>query len=137
MSYTTITTIIAALLTVLVLVRLYTVLGRRTGQERQRVPFMGKKETNSKATAFASSPTVVAPDSTNPTIDYPLSLAAQLKLVSESDSSFVEREFLAGAKNAFKIIVEATRNGTLDLITNLVSDEIKQSFTTAFGGKKS
>ena len=138
MSYTTITTIIAALVAVLVLYKLYSVLGKRTGNERPRTMGIGKPFTKTAessvvpARPFAYSPEGGGADPNNPNYaNYPKSLAAQLREVGEVDSSFNEREFLLGAKTAFNDIVAAFRHGDLSGVEKWVSPEVIDSLRTS------
>ncbi|MCX8502112.1 MAG: Tim44/TimA family putative adaptor protein [Alphaproteobacteria bacterium] len=125
MSYTTITTIIAALVAVLVLFKLYSVLGKRTGNERQRSVGIGKGFAKApEITAQAGGPFRFPPDGGDSNSDYPKSLAAQLREVADLDNSFNEKEFLAGARNAFNSIVTAFNRGDLTEVEKWISPEV-------------
>ncbi|MDI9409462.1 MAG: Tim44/TimA family putative adaptor protein [Candidatus Pacebacteria bacterium] len=130
MSFTTITTIIAALVAVLVLFKLYSVLGKRTGNERPRSMGAGKSFMKAQSmpmiTPMPSARPIMMTDVSD---DYPKSLTAQIRQLTELDSNFNERDFLNGARNAFKTIVEAFNRGDISAIESWISPDIKQSLS--------
>ena len=56
--------------------------------------------------------------------------------IKEIDPSFNEEDFLAGAKEAFRMIVSAFNRGKLDEIKNYISHDIWQSFDEVVSERK-
>ncbi|HRQ79762.1 MAG TPA: Tim44/TimA family putative adaptor protein, partial [Azospirillaceae bacterium] len=66
-----------------------------------------------------------------PAPDEPLSLAARINQVREADGGFEEKSFLAGARAAFEMIVQAFAIGDLASLRPLLSDEVFANFSRA------
>lgn len=110
-----------AMVAAFLVLRLRSVLGRRTGHEKQRPdPFSGRP-------AERPADNVVAlPDRSKPastvTSDSPLGAAlTQIKL---ADPSFDEVGFLQGARSAFEMVVTAFANGDRDTLRPLTSGDV-------------
>ncbi len=123
--------IIFAGIAVFLLFRLRAVLGRRTGEERERpnpfdrppiVPYQP-----SDSGSFGGRPAVVIEN--DPTL--PLSLNAKLSRIHEADPTFDEKHFLAGAKSAFQMIVSAFAAGDLATLRPLLSSNLYGEFGRA------
>jgi predicted lipid-binding transport protein (Tim44 family) len=109
------------------LLRLRSVLGRRTGNERRRPdPF--------------STPSPLAMPPRGPIIDQPPSDAAPAATVSgatgvaalkAADPSFDEQAFLAGARGAFEIILKAFAAGDTAALERLLSKDVFAAFAGA------
>jgi len=107
-----------------ILFRLASVLGTRTGHEQhhdlepvQRQP--RKEGGASETVSLETSEKPAAPISTN---------ARNLR---EADPSFDEAEFLAGARAAYEMIVEAFASGDIRSIRNYLSDTVYETFKGA------
>lgn len=123
--------IIFAGIAVFLLFRLRAVLGRRTGEERERpnpfdrppiVPYQP-----SDIGSYGGRPAVVIEN--DPTL--PLSLNARLAKIHEADPAFDEKHFLAGAKSAFQMIVAAFAAGDLATLRPLLSSHLYGEFGRA------
>ncbi|MEI6558528.1 MAG: Tim44/TimA family putative adaptor protein [Rhodospirillaceae bacterium] len=111
--------------------RLRSVLGRRSGEERQRPnPFAVDQ-------AGTALPDNVIPlpdrgravaDSSLPQTDEPFSLAAGLAQVKAADPGFEEKHFLEGARGAFQMIVGAYAEGDTAALRPLLRDDVYDSF---------
>jgi predicted lipid-binding transport protein (Tim44 family) len=122
--------LILAGITVFLVLRLRAVLGRRTGEERERsnpfdrppiVPFQsGVAEPMGPGTR---EPVVIDNDSS-----LPLSLDAKLARVHAADPTFDEKHFLAGARAAFPMIVSAFAAGDLATLRPLLSSHLYGEF---------
>src|ERR1700691_5117438 len=88
--------------------RLRSVLGRRTGTERRRDPFNPapppvQPATTPQNTPWAPFGSKIIEGTAKPVADGPTGIAA----IKAADSSFAEDAFLKGARSAFEIVVNA------------------------------
>ena len=128
--------LIFAMIAAFLVYRLRSVLGRRTGEERQRPnPF----------TARPDAPRAGAPDNVVPmpgrdrpvpaaapaSPDEPVSLHAALAQIAAADPSFEEKHFLQGARGAFQMIVEAFAKGDTATLRPLLADDVYDNFARA------
>ncbi|MGO9004726.1 MAG: Tim44/TimA family putative adaptor protein [Beijerinckiaceae bacterium] len=145
--------IIFALLAIFVLWKLRSVLGARTGQEKQpptdsfarraappprsanddkvvRLPGVGE-DSRTKA--------VVAPDPDRwKTYAEPgTKLAAGLDAIAEADRSFDLASFVAGAKTAYEMIIMAFAAGNRETLRGLLAGDVYESFATAIAQRES
>ncbi|MDI9350041.1 MAG: Tim44/TimA family putative adaptor protein [Candidatus Symbiobacter sp.] len=136
MSLSMIATIIAAVIAAFLLLRLYMVLGRRTGTERsQSEPTVS---TNLAAPTITSPQAGVAaprrvppprPENFDPS--EPMSLDGQISYIQQADPGFNERSFLQGARLAFEQIVTAFAKGEEANLKNAMSPALFASFRQA------
>ena len=122
--------ILFALVAVFLVLRLRSVLGRRTGNERRRAPLLRQPEaTGEKVVAFGqrNRPAPPAPTSAAP----PDAVAAGLAQIREADPGFDPSAFLEGARAAFEMIVAAFAAGDKAQLRPLLSDEVYTPFVTA------
>ena len=113
--------------------RLRSVLGRRTGEERQRPnPFAVDQSGQGLPDNVIPMPDRSRPgvDSGPPTPapDEPFSLATGLAQVKAADPTFDEKGFLQGARAAFTMIVGAYAKGDTATLRPLLSDDVYDSF---------
>jgi predicted lipid-binding transport protein (Tim44 family) len=111
--------------------RLYHVLGRRTGHEKPVAdPFR-------PAGADPVRPAGrIGRDSDSPiSIDLPADIAADvrpgLEAVAKADRGFTPERFLAGAQGAYAMVLEGFWKGDTDSLADLVSDEMLVNFRAA------
>jgi predicted lipid-binding transport protein (Tim44 family) len=127
--------IIFAMVAAFLVLRLRSVLGRRTGNERRRAdPFNPPKPE-------ASDKVMALPDRTArplaEVIEQPPAgakaspLDAGIAQVQSADASFTAQGFLDGAKAAFEMIVEAFARGDRDKLRPLLSDAVYDNFSGA------
>ena len=139
-------TIIFLALAVFIFVRLRSVLGQRTGNERPpfdrsaRNALQGAQDKNIVTVSgkvidqAPLAPTAdVAPSSDRwKELAEPGSALAQgLDAIVEKDSSFDPRHFLSGARGAYEMIVLAFANGDRRALRDLLSSEVYESFDAA------
>ncbi len=115
------------------LLRLRSVLGRRTGNERRRAdPFTAPK------------PLPVPPHA--PMIDHPAAdggpssssaNVSGLVALKAADPSFDEQGFLAGARGAFEIIVKAFAAGDTGALEKLLNKDVYATFAGAIRARQS
>jgi len=108
--------------------KLRSVLGRRTGEEREHSnPFEGSVapfRAGGDAPAGGARQTVIVDNDPN----LPQSLDAKMARIHEADPSFDEKHFLAGARGAFEMIVTAFAAGDLATLRPLLSSQLYGEF---------
>ncbi|HZT17761.1 MAG TPA: Tim44/TimA family putative adaptor protein [Dongiaceae bacterium] len=117
---------------VFLVMRLRSVLGRRTGTEQRRDPFAARTK---EQPAPVRGPNGALPDlSAKPSIGAPAPatpLAQGLARIRSADPSFDEGRFTAGARTAFEMIVNAFAVGDTSTLRPLLSDEVFANFSRA------
>ena len=121
-----------AAVAVFLVLRLRSVLGRRTGNEQRRDPFAGAPAGGQPAAA-REAPRPLPDLAAKPAIGgEPASpLSAGLARIREADSDFDETHFLGGARAAFEMIVQAFAAGDAAALRPLLSDEVFANFNGA------
>ncbi len=129
--------VVFAALAVFLLFKLRSVLGRRTGEEREHTnPFERPPATPFRAGMAEPAGAGVRPA---PIIEHdpsqPLSLDARLAKVHAADPGFDEKHFLAGARAAFQMIVSAFAAGDLATLRPLLSSHLYGEFGRAISAR--
>ncbi len=135
--------ILFAMVAAFIVLRLRSVLGRRTGHERQRPnPFStepqdksGKKQEPEKG----ADKVVQLPDRSAEAVvegETETPLLAALNEIKAADPRFDPGEFVAGARTAFEFIVETFAEGNADKLRPLLSDEVYDNFASAIDSRK-
>lgn len=125
--------ILFAMIAAFLVYRLGSVLGKRTGHERQgREPFgrLGGKEAGAEG---GNDNVVTIPQRGAPQHeeepDTPLGAAlTQIKL---ADSSFTRKDFLEGARAAFEMVITAFALGDMKTLRSLLSQDVYDNFAEA------
>jgi len=121
--------VVFAVIAGLLVLRLRSVLGRRTGTERRRDPFTPPTGESARDKVVSLPPRDRAPAAPAPAAAAPPGSAiARLK---EADRSFDEQAFLAGARGAFEIIVNAFAKGDTAALQPLLSPPVFAPFNDA------
>jgi len=116
--------------------KLYSVLGKRTGNERSPEDRLGLSQRRAETApapqvatkGLAPTPTAVEAPS-NP-------LAAALVDIKLADRSFDTDRFLAGARKAYETIVAAYAKGERQTLRPLLSDDVFTAFETAIRARE-
>ena len=127
--------------------RLWSVLGRRTGHERPRPdPYSASERTSARERQGTDDNVVVMPggrQSDAGTADIPgaatggdEALSETLKRIGQADRSFEAGSFLGGAKTAYEMIVTAFARGDRETLRPLLSDDVFQSFDAAIASRE-
>jgi len=116
--------IIFAVIAVLLVIRLRSVLGQRSGYEQPQ----GERPTNRFDDAENDSE--VIPLHRKATDGIPATLHG-LDALRQIDRNFNEKEFIGGAKSAFEMILIAYAEGDLAQLRRLLGYELLQSFTSS------
>jgi predicted lipid-binding transport protein (Tim44 family) len=117
--------------------RLYHVLGRRTGHEKPVAdPFRpasadavrpaGRVRQEPDAPIAIDLPADVAPD-----------VRPGLEQIARADRNFSAERFLAGAQGAYSMVLESFWKGEIDQLDDFVSDEMLANFRAALAARKS
>jgi predicted lipid-binding transport protein (Tim44 family) len=126
--------IVFAVIAGLLVFRLRSVLGRRTGTEQRREPFPPPAgETPAEKVVTLPPRGRVTPPASP---EGPAPLALSLARLREADKSFDEKSFLAGARAAFEIIVNAFAKGDTAALQPLLSPDVFASFAGAIGNRQ-
>ncbi|MFN4090711.1 MAG: Tim44/TimA family putative adaptor protein [Alphaproteobacteria bacterium] len=108
-----------AMVAAFLVLRLRSVLGRRTGHERPQKP-----EYSGPSRDARNDNVVALPDRSKSTVRPDSPAAAGLAQIKIADPSFSEAEFLRGARAAFEMIVTAFSSGDRDTLRPLTSGEV-------------
>lgn len=111
------------------ILRLRSVLGRRTGNERRRDPFVPSKPDSvpENVVSLPRGRPSVSPSPANASAP----VTAPAARIKAADPRFDETAFLAGARGAFEIIVNAFAKGDTAALQPLLSDAVYASFADA------
>ncbi len=121
--------VILAMIAGFLALRLYMVLGKRTGHEQPLPKPAEDRVPLAPVTARTIDSTVERPDIVNRHIE-PRAEAGVRSIIA-ADSSFDVGQFVDGAKSAYRMILEAFWKGDTETLTWLVDDEVRQSFVEA------
>jgi len=121
-----------------VLFRLYTVLGRRTGNERTRDTFriggaQPAPNAGDKVLKLPDSGVAPADQSREGVAGTVAQVVSDLKL---ADKSFDADKFLAGAKSAYEIILSAFAGGDRSTLRPLLGDDVYRVFDDVVRGRE-
>jgi predicted lipid-binding transport protein (Tim44 family) len=120
--------VLLAMVALFVGLRLYAVLGQRTGHEQQPV-------TRPEAVAGldpAAPPADLAAERAEPTsLVYEQGAANGIRAIISADPQFDVARFLEGAQSAYRMILEAFWKGDREELEYLVGDEVRTSFEEA------
>ena len=130
----TVEIVLLALVALFVGLRLYSVLGRRTGHEQQ--PILRPAE--SPAAAETAAPvTDVAPERPETSgLVYEEPAAPGLRAIVAADAAFDVGRFLEGAQAAYRMILEAFWKGDRDELRHLVGGHVLAAFEQAIGERE-
>jgi predicted lipid-binding transport protein (Tim44 family) len=125
--------IIFIALSAFVAYRLYSVLGTRTGEERQRDVEGLQRARTREAREEAQPVAEVEPEPARPLP--PVSAAAEP--LRAADPAFDERAFVEGAKGAYEMIVEAFAAGDLKSVRRYIAAPVHEAFKAALAARES
>lgn len=128
--------VIFAMIAAFLVYRLRSVLGRRTGEERQRPnPYSPRTGAPDNVVPLPGRDRPAPAPVTAP--GEPLSLAASIDQIGAADPSFDEKQFLQGARAAFPMIVEAFARGDTATLRPLLADDVYDNFARAIRARQS
>ena len=122
--------VILALIALFIGLRLYSVLGERTGHEQQ--PILKPADPEAMVEPRVSQPSLV-PASTSDAGDlaYLPTAGPGVRALLAADPSFDGAHFLEGAKSAYRMILEAYWKGDLSEVRAHVDDHVFETFSTS------
>lgn len=126
--------IVFAVIAGFLILRLRSVLGRRTGTERRRDPFRPPPPQEPAADKVVPLPPPrgrAAPQTAPTPAAGATPLATSLARLKAADRNFDENAFLAGARGAFEIVVNAFAKGDAASLQPLLSEQVFGSFSAA------
>ena len=127
--------VILALVALFVGLRLYSVLGERTGHEQQ--PILKPADPDARVEARVSQPTVSTPVATDAgDMAFVPTAGPGVRAILAADPAFDVARFLEGAKAAYKMILEAFWKGDLAEVRSHVDDHVYETFSTAVEQRK-
>lgn len=120
--------IILAAVAVLVISRLYAVLGQKTGAEQ---PARRVKEAVARAPEPADEDVSAEADRPRVRPAFTGPAAAGLESIAAADPSFAPEDFTKGARRAYELIVNAYADGDRDALRQLVDDDVYELYSEA------
>lgn len=125
--------ILFAMIAAFLVYRLGSVLGKRTGHERQGRSPLEPVSSNDGPSADAGNDNVVAiPTRDEPAEEEPdTPLGASITQIKLADPSFTRKGFLDGSRSAFEMIITAFALGDMKTLRSLLSEEVYDNFAEA------
>ncbi|MBA3668697.1 MAG: Tim44 domain-containing protein [Sphingomonas sp.] len=123
--------VILALVAIFVGLRLYSVLGERTGHEQQpAIPTAADPESRTAPRVAQPGSGVIA-DVDSGDLAFVPTAGPGIRALLSADSSFDVARFLEGAKAAYRLILESFWKGDLETIRSHVDDNVYETFAAA------
>jgi predicted lipid-binding transport protein (Tim44 family) len=127
--------VILALVALFIGLRLYSVLGERTGHEQQ--PILKPADPDARVHPPVAQPPVAAPTADNGAdLAYVPLAGPGVRAILAADPSFDVARFLEGAKAAYRLIIEAFWKGDLDAVKPHVDTHVYDTFAGAIDQRK-
>ncbi|WP_343519057.1 Tim44/TimA family putative adaptor protein [Sphingomonas sp.] len=114
--------------------RLYSVLGKRTGHEQQPLPRAADERVGTPPMPRTIDMPAEVRDAGPRAVD--AGAEGGLRALVAADPSFDVGQFVEGAKSAYKMILEAFWKGDRDTLGWLVEDEVRDSFVAAIDARE-
>jgi predicted lipid-binding transport protein (Tim44 family) len=115
--------------------RLYSVLGERTGHEQQ--PILKPADPDARVEPRVSQPSVTtSPASDSGDMAFVPTAGPGVRAILAADPAFDVARFLEGAKAAYRMILEAFWKGDLDEVRSHVDDHVFETFSSAVEQRK-
>ena len=127
--------IILALVALFIGLRLYSVLGERTGHEQQPILKPADPDARVEARPAPSPPTPQASTDGSDLAYLPMAGPGVRALIA-ADPTFDVARFLEGAQGAYRMILEAFWGGDLDSVRPHVDDNVYQAFSSSLEQRK-
>jgi predicted lipid-binding transport protein (Tim44 family) len=125
----TVSIIILAMAAAFLGLRLYSVLGKRTGHEQEPVISRPAEEANQPILRPVPSTDRSAPAALTHDVDVDVSAQNGLRAIINADRQFDVALFIEGAKSAYQLILEAFWRGDKDALRFLCDDDVYDSFS--------
>ncbi len=127
--------VLLAMIALFVGLRLYSVLGQRTGHEQQPVtrPESAKSAPLAPAKAEGGAPAATEPSG----FAFEPGAAAGIRAIVAAESNFDVARFIEGAQAAYRMVLEAFWAGDRETLAGLVSPDVRAAFEAAIGERES
>ena len=126
--------VLLAMVALFVGLRLYAVLGRRTGHEQQPILRPAETPTAPEAAAPVSDLTAERPE--NSGLVYEDDAAAGIRAIVAADPAFDVARFLDGAQAAYRMVLEAFWKGDREELRHLAAEEVFVHFEEAIDARE-
>ena len=130
----TVEIVLLAMVALFVGLRLYSVLGRRTGHEQQPVVTRPEPLAGAEPAAPLADATPERADGGG--LVYEDNAAGGIRAIIAADPQFDVARFLEGAQAAYRMVLEAFWKGDRAELDYLVGDEVRASFETAIAERE-
>ena len=127
--------VILALVALFIGLRLYSVLGERTGHEQQPILKPADPDARVEPQVKQPSPAPSAPADAGDMAFVPTA-GPGVRAILAADPAFDVANFLEGAKAAYRLILEAFWKGDLDAIRSHVDEHVLETFAAAVEQRK-
>jgi len=122
--------VILALVALFIGLRLYSVLGERTGHEQQ--PILKPADPDGMVEPRVSQPSMLPPSAGDAgDMAFLPTAGPAVRAILAADSSFDVSHFLEGAKAAYRMVLEAYWKGELDTVKSHLDGHVLEAFTAA------
>ncbi len=127
--------VILALVALFIGLRVYSVLGERTGHEQQ--PILRPAEQEARVNPRVSQPAIVpAPTVDSGEMAFVPTAGPGVRAILAADSAFDVARFLDGAKAAYRLILESFWKGELETLKSHVDAHVIETFSSAIEQRK-
>lgn len=127
--------VILALVALFIGLRLYSVLGERTGHEQQ--PILKPAESDARAAPQVTQPAVSQPaPADSGDMAFVPTAGPGIRAILAADPTFDVARFLDGAKSAYRMILEAFWKGDLDTLKGHVEPHVYEAFAGSIEQRK-
>ena len=127
--------VILALVALFIGLRLYSVLGERTGHEQQ--PILRPADQDARVHPPVAQPPAAPPSADNSAdLAYVPLAGPGVRAILAADPSFDVARFLDGAKAAYQLILEAFWKGDIDAVKSHIDAHVHDTFETAIEQRK-
>jgi predicted lipid-binding transport protein (Tim44 family) len=128
--------VILAMIAGFLALRLYSVLGKRTGHEQEPAPRPADERT--KVTVLQPGPAAQNSGDSVRLADGLIGPGAEIgvRALIAADRNFDVPQFVDGAKSAYKMVLEAFWRGDRDELAWLCDDDVRASFEEAIAGRE-
>lgn len=137
MNFELILTIIFAVIALVIILKLRSVLGRRTGHEAPPPEWGGAHQRRQSDNVIDMPGREVPPEDVGAVDPDASPVERGLAEIKQADPSFNSLEFLDGAKSAFRMVVEAFSEGDRETLDMLLADEVFENFDAAIKERES
>ena len=128
--------VILALVALFIGLRLYSVLGERTGHEQQ--PILKPADSDARVEPRPAQPaTSTTPSTDSADLAYLPLAGPGVRAILSADPTFDVARFLEGAQAAYRLVLESFWKGDLDAIRSHVDEHIYETFAAAVDDRKS